>query len=77
VPCLTLREETEWEETLTDGWNRVMGTDPKRLLPVVESLARGNGFVPRGRPDLGQFGSGRAGEHSVRAILNLQRERNV
>ena len=77
VPCLTLREETEWEETLTGGWNRVMGTDPKRLLPVIESLARGNGFVPRGRPDLGQFGSGHAGEHSVRAILNLQRERRV
>jgi len=73
VPCLTLREETEWEETLSGGWNRVMGTDPNRLLPVIESLARGNGSMPQGRPDLSQFGSGRAGEQSVQAILNLHR----
>jgi len=73
VPCLTLREETEWQETLVGGWNRVMGTDPNRLLPVIECLARGNGSMPRGKPDLSQFGSGRAGEQSVQAILNLHR----
>jgi UDP-N-acetylglucosamine 2-epimerase len=71
VPCLTLRNETEWKETLTGGWNRVIGTDPDKLLPVIESLSRSNGATPDGLPDLTQFGSGEAGKSCVNAILNL------
>jgi len=71
VPCLTLRLETEWEETLAGGWNRVMGIDPDKLLPIIESLVRGNGAMPRGLPDLSKFGSGKAGKNSVEAILKF------
>ena len=73
VPCLTLREETEWQETLAGEWNRVLGTDPQRILPVVESLVRGNGATPRALPDLDQFGGGKAGLRCVEAISAMER----
>ncbi|HEX9115355.1 MAG TPA: UDP-N-acetylglucosamine 2-epimerase (non-hydrolyzing) [Anaerolineae bacterium] len=32
IPCLTLRDETEWTETVATGWNRLVGTDPDHIL---------------------------------------------
>ena len=35
VPCVTLRDETEWVETTERGWNQVVGANPDRIYASV------------------------------------------
>ena len=35
VPCITLRDTTEWPETLGDGWNVLVGADRKEILSHI------------------------------------------
>jgi len=32
VPCLTLRDETEWVAIIETGWNKLVGADQKSIL---------------------------------------------
>jgi UDP-N-acetylglucosamine 2-epimerase len=61
VPCVTLRDETEWPETLAGGWNVLAGDDRERILAAA-SRER-----PAGAPALA-FGDGRAAEVMVGAL---------
>src|SRR5204863_455094 len=59
-PCITLRDSTEWTETVEAGWNVLVGADPRRIAEAVSS------FQPSGaRPGL--FGDG----HAAEKIVNL------
>ncbi|MEM1510856.1 MAG: UDP-N-acetylglucosamine 2-epimerase (non-hydrolyzing) [Thermofilaceae archaeon] len=51
-PCVTLRERTEWVETIESGWNILVGADKARILDALKS------FRPKGEPDLSIFGDG-------------------
>lgn len=35
VPCVTLREETEWPETQEGGWNVLVGSQPEAILTAL------------------------------------------
>ncbi|MFT5871837.1 MAG: UDP-GlcNAc3NAcA epimerase [Clostridium sp.] len=37
-PCVTMRDETEWVETVENGWNIVVGTDKKKILDGIVSF---------------------------------------
>ncbi len=41
VPCITLRDETEWVETLEGGWNQLVGADPDRIAAAVHRRPEG------------------------------------
>jgi UDP-N-acetylglucosamine 2-epimerase len=39
VPCITMRDDTEWIETIDDGWNVLVGADRNRILDAVRSFS--------------------------------------
>lgn len=39
IPCITLREETEWVETVESGWNKVVGVDPIKILYEIKNYS--------------------------------------
>jgi UDP-GlcNAc3NAcA epimerase len=36
-PCVTLREETEWTETVESGWNKLTGYDRNKILSAIRT----------------------------------------
>lgn len=56
VPCVTLRPETEWVETVSAGWNVLAGTDTNRIVRSVGQIERAS------RRHIACFGDGRSAE---------------
>jgi UDP-GlcNAc3NAcA epimerase len=68
VPCVTLRGETEWPETVEAGWNRIADDDPTVLAAVIADAE----FMDRRRPRPQLYGDGRAADRIVVALERLQ-----
>lgn len=50
-PCITMRDETEWVETVDNGWNVIVGSDSNKIMNALEN------FNPTGTP-ASAFGNG-------------------
>lgn len=67
VPCLTLRDSTERPETVREGTNELIGTDPGNIKPALDRLFAGEwkkGSIP-------EKWDGKAGERIVSHLMEL------
>jgi len=68
TPCVTLRDETEWPETVEAGANRIVGADTQKIHAAVDEIIQGPGL---GEAKLtGPFGNGQAGQKIADIILS-------
>jgi UDP-N-acetylglucosamine 2-epimerase (non-hydrolysing)/UDP-GlcNAc3NAcA epimerase len=62
VPCITMRDETEWIETVELGWNILTRADRDRIIEAVRDFK-----APSEHPPL--YGDGKAAEKILEALL--------
>lgn len=60
VPCITLREETEWVETVAAGWNTLVGASQEKIISAYSNLQRPE------QSNVSLYGDG----HSAAQIVN-------
>ncbi len=54
-PCITMRDQTEWVETIDSGWNILVGADKNKIIDAVNNVQ-----TPSSWPDL--YGDGNSGK---------------
>lgn len=67
VPCITMRDETEWFETVDLGWNQIVGSSLEAIVSAVDTAIA----APPGNMDIQPFGMGDAANRIVE-LLNLR-----
>jgi UDP-N-acetylglucosamine 2-epimerase len=61
-PCITLRPNTEWMETIENGWNILVDDNKEKIIEAVSSTG------PRKSPDLSLFGDGGSSRKIIEII---------
>jgi UDP-GlcNAc3NAcA epimerase len=62
--CITLRDETEWVELVTYGFNTLVGANKEKIIDAYENAST---FVPK---DIELYGGGMASEKIIKGLLN-------
>jgi len=69
VACITLRDETEWAETVESGWNGLAGADAHEIIGAVHEALK-----PQQNPSTGKregiYGDGKAADKIVSILLS-------
>ena len=61
TPCITIRSETEWVETVEAGWNQLIAPGNDDFVDLVASATRGHS-------DIADYGEGKAAETIARIV---------
>lgn len=69
IPCITMRDETEWVETVDNGWNMLVGADKAKIVDAIQQ------FNPTAERKT-YFGEGNASQLMVDPILNFKKQGN-
>jgi len=67
TPCITLRNETEWRQTLDNGWNRLVRLDPLHLSQLAVIAERENAIGAHSNI----FGNGKAAIKILHILENF------
>jgi len=70
VPCVTLRNETEWVELVDHGYNRLGGHEPEKICRAFEEITVRDIYS---NPEL--YGTGKASEETVSILCRYHDER--
>ena len=61
TPCITLRDVTEWVETVEAGWNQLVGTRTEKIVRAVGKIRKGS--------IINEYGKGDSGYEMIKLIM--------
>ena len=70
IPCITLRNETEWIETQQDDWNKVVGNETQNILSAYSYIL---GINYEEKKQTSFFGRGNTSEKIINTLMKYLR----